>query len=448
MGDARDLTRGSIPGHLARLGLPMVLGVFAVLSISLVDTYFVGQLGTDELAALSFTFPVVLTISSLSIGLSAGASSIVSRSIGSGDARSTRRLATDSLLLTGLVVALVCGLGLLAVRPLFALLGAEGRVLDIVVEYMRVWFFGMPFLVVPMVGGGLIRANGDSVAPSLVMVLAAVVNVALDPAFIGGWGPLPALGVAGAAWASLLARALALAVTLWLLVVRERLLSLRLPRWSEMMGSWRRVLSVGVPAAGSNMINPIAISIVTGILATFGKDTVAAFGVATRMESFACIPMLALSSAIGPIAGQNWGRDQRDRTKAVMRAAFLFCLAYSVLVLAVFVFAARPLLSVFTDDAAVVAEGATYLRVVGATLGGYGVIITASAAYNAIDQAVRGLGFTLLRSLGLYVPLASVSVVAGAAWVAFFGIALANALSGALVLWLAFRWLPKDERKR
>lgn len=423
----------------------MVLGVLAVLSVSLADTYFVGQLGTDELAALSFTFPVVLTISSLSIGLSAGASSIVSRSIGGNHTDDTRRLATDSLVLALVVVAVVCAAGLFAVRPLFSLLGAQGRVLDIVVEYMRVWFFGMPFLVVPMVGGGLIRANGDSIAPSLVMVGAAVINVGLDRAFVFGAGPLPALGVAGAAWASLVARACALLAMGWFLIAREKLLSSAIPRWADMKHSWARLLKVGVPAAGSNMVNPIAISVVTAVLATFGKDTVAAFGVATRLESFAAIPMLALSSAIGPIAGQNWGDDETARTKGAMRAAFIFCLGYSVLIAAVFWLAARPLVEFFSDDPEVVGEAATYLRIVGATLGGYGVIITASAAYNAIGEAVRGLGFTLLRSAVLYVPLASASVLVGTAWVAFGGIAAANALSGALVLWLAFRWLPASQ---
>lgn len=441
----RDLTTGSIPKHLARLGLPMILGVLAVLSISLADTYFVGQLGTDELAALSFTFPVVLTVSSLSIGLSAGASSVVSRAIGSHNADDSRRLASDAMLLSLVVVVGACVLGFLTIRPLFGVLGAEGRVLDIVVEYMQIWFLGMPFLVVPMVGGGLLRANGDSLSPSLIMVFAALTNLVLDPAFIYGWAFVPEMGVAGAAWASMLSRAATLVGTMWLLVAREDMLTFELPSSDQMRRSLRRLLSVGIPAAGSNMINPISIAIVTAALATFGKGTVAAFGVATRVESFAAIPMLALSAAIGPIAGQNWGSGLADRTKLAMKTAFGFSLAYSVVVFGVFALAAEPIVAIFTDDPAVQTEGASYLRIVGATLGGYGVIITASAAYNAVGLATRGLGFTILRSAALYVPLASLSLVLGAAWYAFAGIAATNVISGGVVLWLAFRWLPEKK---
>ncbi len=440
--NARDLTEGSVRLHLARLGLPMVLGVLAVLSISLADTYFVGQLGTDELAALSFTFPVVLTISSLSIGLSAGASSVVSRAIGSSDAKNSRRLASDSLLLALIVVAAACLLGFATVRPLFGLLGASGRVLDIVVEYMEIWYLGMPFLVVPMVGGGLLRANGDSLSPSLVMVFAAVVNVVIDPAFIYGWSFIPELGVAGAGWASLVARAATLVATMWLLVIREDMITFEIPAWIHLKRSFGKLLAVGVPAAGSNMISPICIAIVTAVLASFGKDTVAAFGVATRVESFAAIPMLALSAAIGPIAGQNWGSALTDRTKLAMRTAFAFCLVYSFLVFAVFMVAAEPIIGIFSDDPEVRSLGGMYLRIVGGTLGGYGVIITASAAYNAIGQATRGLGFTILRSAVLYLPLASASLMFGVVWVAFAGIAAANVIGGLAVLWLAFRWLP------
>ncbi len=422
----------------------MVVGVLAVLSINLADTYFVGQLGTDELAALSFTFPVVLTVASLSIGLSAGASSVVSRAIGKGDRDEVRRLATDSLVLAVVVVAAVCALGWFTARPLFAALGAEGLVLDIVVEYMKIWFLGMPFLVLPMVGGGLIRANGDSLAPSVIMVFAAVCNVVLDPMFINGWGSIPAMGVAGAAWASLASRAATLVATLLLLVFRERLLAYDIPAWDAVKASWTRLLSVGIPAAGSNMVNPIAIGVVTAVLATFGKDTVAAFGVATRVESFGAIPMLALSAAIGPIAGQNWGRNRPDRTRQALRATFIFCGAYSLLVFVVFMLAAEPILGVFTEDPNVIDHGASYLRIVGGTLAGYGMLITTSATYNAVDQAKRGLILTVVRSLALYIPLAGLGGLLGGPRAAFIGIAVTNAAIGLVLLRYAFRWLRKQ----
>ncbi|MEL6546770.1 MAG: MATE family efflux transporter, partial [Myxococcota bacterium] len=304
MSSSRSLTEGPVSRALFRLAAPMVVGVIAVLSVSLVDTYFVGKLGTDALAALAFTFPVTFTLSSLAIGLGAGAASVLSRVLGAKDNHRARRLATDSLILAFLVVTVTCVGGFFSIRPVFALLGASGPILDMIVRYMQIWFVSMPFLVIPMVSSALIRAAGDAFWPSVIMVLAAVVNVVLTPAFVFGWGPIPRLEIEGAAIASLIARATTLVFTLYLLTIREKLVTLRRPSLSESLESWRAVLSVAIPAAAGNMISPIAVGFVTALLARYGPETVAAFGVGTRIEAFAAIPMLALSSAIGPVAGQ------------------------------------------------------------------------------------------------------------------------------------------------
>ena len=446
--DRRDLTSGSVRGHLARLGLPMTLGIVGVLSISLADAYFLGRLGTGPQAAISYTFGVVLTLQSLGIGLSAGAASVVSRALGeergeeTGGGGRTRRLATDSLVLAVLIVAALTALGLLLVRPLFVLLGAEGAVLEDILAYMRIWFFGLPFLVVPMVANGLIRANGDAVAPSAIMVGAALVNVALDPLLIFGLGPFPRLEIEGAAWASLISRAVTFVAALGVLIWRERLLTAALPSAADLLSSWREVLAVGAPAALSTSVNPFAITVVTGVLSRFGPETVAAFGVGTRIEALACVPLLALSSAIGPVAGQNWGRGQTDRVRAALGNAFAFSAGWCVLLGLVFWLLGPQVASLFASEAAVTEGVARYLRIVGVSLAGYGVIVTASAAFNATGRALQGLGMTSLRSLALYVPLAGLGALVGPPWAAFAGIAAANAVSGGIVAWWALARTP------
>ncbi|MEM0930371.1 MAG: MATE family efflux transporter [Pseudomonadota bacterium] len=441
---SRDLTQGSIPGHLTRLGAPMVLAVAALISVALADAYFLGQLGTDELAAISFAFPVLLTVNSIGIGLSAGAASVASRAIGKGDRSNTRRLATDSLLLAAGFLTAVSTVGWFYSRDLFILLGAEGRVLDLIVEYMKVWFIGVPLFIVPMVAMGLIRANGDSLAPSLIMVLASIVNIVLDPLFIYGWGPVPELGVAGAAWATFGSRVVSFALVVPLLVFRERLVTFEMPSVPAFVSSSSQVLRVGIPAAGSNMINPLSISIVTAFLASYGNEAVAAFGVASRVETLATIPMLALSSAIGPVAGQNWGRGYKDRTIETVTSAFKFVVVCGLLLGALFFFIAEPATAVFTDDPDVQRWARRYLVIVGVTLGGYGVVINASAAYNAIDKANIGLGFTMIRSLLLYVPLVGFAVSFGPPIYVFGAIAITNIIAGCSVAFLTLRILRRE----
>lgn len=441
----RDLTQGAVWRKLMQLGLPMVFGIMAVISVSLVDTYFVGELGTKPLAALSFTFPVTLTLTSLAIGLGAGASSVVSRAIGSGDNHEAKRLSTDALILAVGMVSILTVAGLLVIRPVFALLGAEGEILDLIVRYMRIWFLSLPFVVVPMVANSIIRAAGDALWPSLIMIGSAIINAMLTPVFIQGWGPVPAMDIEGAALATLIARAGSLALGLYLVAMREKMIIWKPPPMSEMLASWRRVLVIGLPASAGNAVNPVGITIVTAIIAGIGAETVAAFGVATRIESFAAIPMLALSSAIGPFTGQNWGAEKKDRVLQALKVSFGFCFAWALFLAAVFWLFGQPIAALFASDGSVAEEATLYLHIVPISLWGFGVTISAAGAFNALGKPVTGLGFYLTRTAVFYVPLSYLALLFGQSEAVFIAIAVSNALAGIVVGGWSLWWLSRAE---
>ena len=170
------ITEDPIGRTLFRLTVPMIFGILSMVAFNLADTFFVGKLGKEQLAALSFTFPVVLFVGSLALGIGMGTSAVISRAIGSKDYHKVHRLVFDSLLLGIIVVGVGVAAGLCTIRPLFRLLGARGTVLDYIEEYMSIWYIGMVFVVVPMVGNNIIRATGDSKIPGLLMVIGAAVN--------------------------------------------------------------------------------------------------------------------------------------------------------------------------------------------------------------------------------------------------------------------------------
>lgn len=445
MSNSHDLLNSPVWRALLGLAGPMVFGIVAVLSISVADTFYVSRLGTEPLAALSFTFPVTLTVASFSLGLGAGASSVVSRAVGAGNRDDARRLATDALVLALILVTLISALGFLSARPLFALLGAEGEILDMIVRYMQIWYVSVPFLVVPMVVNAVIRAVGDSFWPSLTMVLAALINIAITPFLIYGWLGLPALDVAGAAWGTLIARVLTMFIPLYILIWREHLMTLARPPLEALMSSWRRVLRVALPASLGSMVNPVGISVVTAIVATFGASTVAAFGVATRLESFFSVPMLALSAAIGPIAGQNWGAADKQRVIRALKLSYAVCAAWAAVLAILFAFTAEFFAGLLASEAAVAEEAATYLRIVPLSLFGYGIVIVAAGAFNALGKSVTGLGYYLLRSAVLYVPLAYAASLFAGSTAVYFGIAAANTLAGIAVAIYSLWWLGRAQ---
>ena len=444
--DRRDLTTGAVWWNLVRLAGPMLFGIAAVISVQLVDTFFVGRLGTGPLAALSFSFPVSLTLTSLSIGLSAGAASVVSRAIGRRHRRRARRLATDSLLLAVLIVLLITLAGLATVEPVLRLVGARGEVLELAMAYMRIWYLSLPFVVVPMVANAMVRACGDAFWPSAIMITASLINVAVTPVLVFGLGPVPALGIEGAALGTLVARVISSAMALHLVLFRDRLVVPKLPDPSRFLRSAAQVLRIGVPAAAGNASNPVGIGLATAVIAVLGAETVAAFGVATRIEAFAVLPMLALSSAIGPVVGQNWGSGRRDRVRRALAIAYAMCVGWSVVLAIVFWTLGRPIAALFASEPSVADEAARYLHIVPLSLGGYGIAIVAAGGYNGLGKSMTGLAYSLSRTMVFYVPLVWIASRIDGSTTVYGAISAANALAGIAIAVHSLWWVGAAER--
>ncbi|MFK8181747.1 MAG: MATE family efflux transporter [Phormidesmis sp.] len=435
----QPLTEGSIRDRLTKLTLPMIGGIFAIVAFNLADTYFVGQLGTNQLAAMSFTFPVVMTLGSLAMGLGIGASSIIARAIGQGDLSRVQRFTTNSLTLGVAAVAVLATIGLLTIDPLFTALGAGPEVLPFVRQYMQIWYFGMVFLVIPMVGNSAIRAAGDTGTPSLIMIFSAGLNILLDPLLIFGWAFLPAMGLTGAAWATVISRATTLVASLLVLKFKEKMLSAHWPDLQETLWCWKDILSIGLPAAGASMITPISIGVITSLLSVHGQLAVAGFGVASRVESFAMIVLMALGASIGPFVGQNWGAKKYGRVNSALKQSYWFCLAWGALMMVLLAGTARWIVPLFNQDAEVVAIATTYLWMVPISYGAAGIIQVASNAFNALGKPMPAVVMTVLRMFILYIPLAYL----GSRWlgpVGIFGAAtIANGLVGAGAYWWSCR---------
>jgi putative MATE family efflux protein len=401
-------TEGPITSTLVRLTLPMTVGQVGIVAFNLVDTYFVGKLGTGPLAALGFTLPVVLVVQSVALGLGVGASAVISRAIGEGNADRVRRLTTDSLVLAVLLVLGFAVGGILSIRPVFRMLGASDEVLPLIAQYMRIWYLGVVFVVVPMVGNNAIRATGDVKTPAIIMVIAALVNTGLDPLLIFGLGPFPRLEIQGAAIATVFSRATTLTVALYILGHRDRMLSSRLPRVKEVLESWRRLLYIGMPTAGTRIIVPLAIGFITRMVSTYGTPAVAGYGVASRIEFFAFTVVVALSSVIMPFMGQNLGACNSDRLRHGARSGEVLALAWGGFTFVVLATAARPIAAVFNPHPEVIATVVTYLRIVPLAYGLQSVLVVASACLNALNRPLHASVLTLAQMFCLYVPLALV----------------------------------------
>ena len=313
---AQDLTQGAISPLLYRLTAPMVLGIMAMFLFNLVDTYFISLLGTQPLAAISFTFPVTMLVMNMAIGLSIATGAVVSRSLGQKDHTQAKQWIGSSLYLSVLISICLAGLGIVIQKPIFELLGAGSELVPLIASYMNWWFSGSVFLIVLIVINASIRATGNTKLPSLVMLFSAVLNGILDPLLIFGIGPFPALGIQGAAIATFIAWVMAFLIILRVLIKQGLITFQPSPL---IRAQWKKLLSLGIPAALTNMLGPLANGILVAWVAKYGTVAVAAYGVGSRLEPLALIVIMAFTASLPPFVGQNHGAGHHQRIEdAVM----------------------------------------------------------------------------------------------------------------------------------
>ncbi|GAL15092.1 MATE family of MDR efflux pumps [Vibrio astriarenae] len=193
--DKHGLLSEPVTQVLRQMTVPMTFGMVAVLMFNLVDTFFISLLGTQALAAISFTFPVTFAVNCITMGIGMGLSTHIGRLLGKGDTQQAAALSTHGLLLAVSLMVLASIAGFFSIEPLFSLLGADQELIPLINEYMQVWYLAVPLLVIPMAGNSAIRASGDTKTPAKIMMLSGVLNGLLDPLLIFGVGPFPELGI-------------------------------------------------------------------------------------------------------------------------------------------------------------------------------------------------------------------------------------------------------------
>jgi putative MATE family efflux protein len=441
------LTTGSIPRHLVRLTIPSIAGAMAIIAFNLTDTYFVSRLGTIPLAAMGFTFPVVMVVGAIAMGISMGSSSILARAMGAGDRDKMRKTATFGLLLTLAITGLIGLIGLITLKPLFLALGADENTLPLVRGYMTIWYAGCIVVMTPPVGDGNLRATGDMIRPSIVMFICAIGNIILDPIFIWGLGPIPAMGIRGAALATVLSRGFGMAATL-VFNAKSGLLDFSRPNIIEVFSTWRRILFIGVPAAVAQLLPSALRSTLTILTATIvGATGVAALAAGTRIESIPLMMAWAFNTAILTVVAQNYGAGRYERVDAVRRTIIRYGFIYGFFLTAIVWPSAPALARIFTDDPAVAKITVLYLRIYFTSAVSVLVFNWFSVALNAVGRPIISLWLNLVGIGFLMIPGAFIGRFA---WPAdpfvgmMVGLAVGNVFAGTFAWIVGRRFLKHD----
>ena len=423
-----------VTGTMCRLTAPMIGGIIALMALGVVDAYFIGKLGINELAALGFVLPVTNGVNSIGLGLGMALSVLVSRYFGQQKTSLAARLITDGRLLI-ILLGITLQIALyFFMKPLFQVMGADNTVQGYIAEFMNLWLPLVPIMLLTLTGNSTLRAIGSPAKSAAILTLLAVVNGLLDPLLIFGYGPLPGLGMGGAALATSIAWLITFLISDYVLGVQEKLILRGRIQIRTLISNWQQLLDIGIPAIFANFMTPLAAAVLTAMVAQYGAEAVAGFTVATRIEALCLLVTFALSSTLPMFVGQNIGAGRADRAHQAIFGVLRFSVVFQIFIWLLMMISASTIGPAFSDNEQVVSIVTIYLWVVPLSYAGQAVGIMVMVTLNVLKRPKTALLTTASRLLLINLPLAYLGGQLGGTTGLFYGFAAGNIISG-LIAW-------------
>jgi putative MATE family efflux protein len=358
-----DLTRKPIPTLIRAIAVPASIGFFFNTMFNVVDTYYGGQLSTDALAALSLSFPVFFMIIALGSGIATGTTALISNAIGEGDLEKAFDYIGQAISFTILFGIAMTIVGLPASSALFKILGAKGHYLDLALSYMNVILLGTVFFLLIYTFNAILNAQGDARTFRNYLIGGFFLNIILDPWFMYGGFGIPEMGLPGVAWATVLIQFLGTLYMGFRAAVSDIFCTDCLKKLFPRKAAYIELAGQGIPASLNMMTIAIGVFVITYFMSVFGKESVAAYGIATRIEQIALLPSFGLTTAALSIVGQNNGAKKFDRIREAVNKSILYGISIMTVGTVGVLCFTKPLMGIFTTDPVVISIGATYLRI-------------------------------------------------------------------------------------
>ncbi len=442
----QDFTQGSIPKHLIAFSTPLFLGNALQALYNTVDSVWVGQyLGSQGLAAVSVSGPVIFSLVALVTGIGMAATALIAQYSGAKDRLMVQKTVANSFVLMAVLGGISSAAGFVFRGPLLRLINTPEDIMDMASSYLGIILGGLLTMFIYNTISAVMRGLGDSRTPLIFLAYATVLNMILDPILIFGIGPFPKMGVAGAALATVIAQGfsgvLGLRHMAKIGLLKFEKSALRLD-----LGLTARMFSIGLPAGIQQIVVSMGMLAMTSLVNKFGSGVVAAFGAGGRLDQFAFMPAMSVGLAVTALVGQNLGAGRQDRVKEIVRFSVYLTVGITAVVSLIAVSFPTVLLRLFTKKHEVLAEGVKYLRVVGFAYIPYSLMFMLSGVMRGAGDTFPSMVFSIATLWLVRIPLArrlSESMGSRGLW---FGMA-ASAVAGALLNWLYFvsgRWRSRS----
>lgn len=423
-----DLLKDKTQKALLSMSIPISIGMLSTFLFQVIDAYFIGQLGANALAALSFASTVYFLMVGLFIGLAVGVSIIIGKATGENDLDKVKSTAFIAILLCLLLSSFLSALGIGFILPIFQFLGATSEILPLIKEYLVPLLAGIPLLTTGIVCGGILRATGNVARPEWLMAIAGVINLFFDYTLIlGRWG-FPEMGIKGAAFATVFSWVFVI-LGMFFLLLQDKLL----PHFHQLTARWRSVVKeifeLSLPTIITQIISPLTLMYLTILLARQSSLAVAAYGVAGRIETLLMLGILGVSTAITPFIAQNSGAKEQGRIDEAIAFGGKASTYLGLLVALLLFLFIKPMAALFSENEVVIDYTANYFYQVSLSYVFYGLYLITTSIFNGLQSPLNSLKISLIKSLLLTVPLTLLGTHWGVKGI-FLGLGLSNVLAG------------------
>lgn len=385
-----NLVEGPVLRSLINLSLPIVFAQLLQTAYQLTDTFWVGRLGEDAIAAVSISFPIIFLMMSLGGGLSIAATVLTAQFKGKGDKGKVNYIAAQTLLMMLFLSLLISFSGYFLSEYLVNLAGVEDAVIAEAVNYLRITFVGITFQFGFFIFQALMRGVGEVKIPLYIVLSSVILNLLLDPLFIFGYGPIPGHGVTGAAFSTIGTQLIATLVGIYILINGRYQIKLLKGNFKPDIPLMLKVVKLGYPSSIEQSTRASSLTIMTLLVSSFGTTAVASYGIGIRILSFVIIPAIGMSMATSTLVGQNIGAGKLERTESITKTASLLSFVILSIIGLIFFIFARELSSFFVpEEKTVIDATTTFVRIMALTFGLIGL-------QQVLNGTFMGSGNTLI----------------------------------------------------
>jgi len=387
-----------------RLSAPSMVSMVAMSLYLLADTFWLGRVSYEAIAAITITFPFYIVVFAIGLGSGIGANSLASRRFGERNIEATNQVAGQVFPLTAIFGIILVIPSVFFARQLAALLGASPQIIDMTAEYLVFFGWGIPFILFRLMTRNVFHAAGDVIKPMIFIVVGAVVNAVLDPFLIFGWGPFPEMGIGGAALATTISGGLAAAISCYYLLGNKSVYRLKLHHLKPDLSIIAQIYRVGLPEVLMDLTEAVVFLIFNQIVAGFGSVALAALGIALRVADLAFIPIIGLAHALLPIVGFCFGARLWGRLWAAVRHGSLVSVVVLAVATALLEIFAPQVIAIFNNSPELLAIAVPGMRIFIAALILVGPAIMFSITFQGLSKGWTAIYLSLARQLGFLLP--------------------------------------------